>query len=170
MIGESPGRTVAAGPPAAAADGEEPFTPPRNRMAVALLSLVGFFVALYLLAHNLGLMGQIVCGVGSCETVQASRYAKVGPVPVSAIGVGGYLALLVLAIAGLQPRFARSLPIRVGLVGGALLGVAFSAYLTWLEAFVINAWCQWCVVSAIVITLILLATLPELRRPGGRGG
>ena len=37
--------------------------PPTNRMVVAVLALGGFFVALYLFAHNLGLGGPIVCGV-----------------------------------------------------------------------------------------------------------
>ena len=44
--------------------------PPLNRMLVSVLSLIGFFVALYLWAHNAGLTGPIVCGVGDCATVQ----------------------------------------------------------------------------------------------------
>ena len=140
---------------------------PTNRMIVALLSLVGLFVALYLLAHNLGLTGPIVCGVGSCETVQSSQWAHVGPMPVSGIGVLGYLTLLGLSILGLQPKFARAPWVALLLLGGSLLGVVFSGWLTYLEAVVIRAWCQWCVVSAIVITLIFLACLPELGRLRG---
>jgi len=56
-------------------------SPPLNRMVIAVLSMVGLFVALYLMAHNLGLTGPIVCGVGDCGTVQSSVYAKVGPIP-----------------------------------------------------------------------------------------
>ena len=52
-------------------------SPPLNRMVIAVLALVGLFVALYLLAHNSGLTGPIVCGVGDCGTVQSSVYAKV---------------------------------------------------------------------------------------------
>ncbi len=136
-------------------------------MVVAVLALLGFFVALYLLAHNLGWTGPIVCGVGSCATVQSSQYAHVGPMPVSGIGVLGYTALLALAIAGLQPRWLRARWISLLLLAGSLGGVVFSGYLTYLEAAVINAWCQWCVVSAVVITLIFLACLPELGRLGG---
>ncbi len=138
--------------------------PPRNRMAIAVLALVGFFVALYLLAHNLGLTGPIVCGVGDCATVQSSPYAKVGPVPVSAIGVAGYAALFVLAMAGLQPAHRTSRLIGGLLLAGAVAGTAFSAYLTYLEAAVIRAWCQYCVVSAVLITLIFVASLAELPR------
>lgn len=142
-------------------------SPPVNRMAVALLSLVGLLVSLYMLSHSLGLGGPLVCGVGDCGTVQASKYAWVGPVPVSGIGALGYAALLVVALLGLQTRFTSSSRVAVLLLVGTAVGVAFSAYLTYLEAAVIHAWCQWCVVSAVIITLCFLASLPELRRTRG---
>lgn len=145
-------------------DIEEELAPPTNRMVVAVLSLVGFFVALYLLAHNSGLMGPIVCGVGDCATVQSSEYATIGPIPVSGIGVAGYVALLVLSFLGLQPARRGSRAIGGLLFAGAAFGASFSAYLTYLEAAVINAWCQYCVISAILMALIFFATLPELAR------
>ena len=86
------------------------------------------------------------------------------PVPVSAIGVGGYVALLALSILGLQPAHRSSRLVGGLMLGGAGAGVAFSAYLTYLEAVVIGAWCQYCVASAIIIALIFLATLPEVAR------
>jgi uncharacterized membrane protein len=138
--------------------------PPLNRMVVSVLSLIGFFVALYLWAHNAGLTGPIVCGVGDCATVQSSEYARIAGVPVSAIGVAGYVALFVLAMMGLQPARSASPAIAGLLLAGSTFGVAFSAYLTYLEAAVIQAWCQYCVASAIIITLIFFATLPEVGR------
>lgn len=144
-----------------------PVPPPTNRMVVAVLALVGFFVALYLWAHNVGLTGPIQCGIGDCETVQSSQYAKMGPIPVSGIGVLGYLAVMGLSMLGLQPVLRTSARIGGLLLAGSAAGVAFSVYLTYLEAFVIHAWCQYCVASAIVITLIFLASLPELTRIRG---
>ena len=142
---------------------------PMNRMVIAVLSLIGLFVALYLWAHNAGLTGPIVCGVGDCATVQSSEYATIGPVPVPAIGVVGYLALMSLSFAGIQPSY-RASPVIGGLMlAGAAVGVLFSGYLTYLEAAVIKAWCQYCVGSAIIITFIFVATLPEVARlRGGR--
>lgn len=141
--------------------------PPMSRMAVSVLSLIGFFDALYLWAHNVGLTGPIVCGVGDCEVVQSSIYARIGALPVSAIGVAGYLALLVLALVGVQPAHRESRLIGGLLLAGAAVGVAFSAYLTYLEAEVIHAWCQYCVGSAIIMTLIFVATLAEIPRLKG---
>ena len=137
--------------------------PPRNRMAVALLALVGLLVSLYMLAYGLGLTGDVMCGLGDCERVQNSPYAWVGPIPVSALGVVGYLALMVVSLLGLQPPFQDSRAVAVALLGGGVVGVGLSAYLTYLEAFVIHAWCQWCVISAIIMVLAFLAALPELR-------
>ena len=141
--------------------------PPMNRMVVAVLAMGGFFVALYLFSHNLGLGGPIVCGVGDCATVQSSRYATLGPVPVSAIGVLGYVVLLALSFMGLQPKHRESRMIGGLLLVGSLGGGLFSAYLTYLEAFVIQAWCQYCVASAIIIALIFVASIPEVARLRG---
>ena len=138
--------------------------PPTNRMVIAILSLIGLFVALYLWAHNEGLTGPIVCGVSDCATVQSSEYAMIGPVPVPAIGVVGYLALMSLSFTGIQPNYRTSRVIGGLMLVGATGGVLFSGYLTYLEAAVIGAWCQYCIGSAIIITLILVATLPEVAR------
>ncbi len=147
-----------------APSGHSAVAPPTSRMVVALLATIGFFVAVYLWAHNAGLTGPIVCGIGDCSTVQSSVYAKLGPVPVSAIGVFGYLILIGLSFLGLQPAHRESGSIGVLLLLGSAAGVAFSAWLTYLEAFVIHAWCQYCVISAILITLIFFASLPEAAR------
>ncbi len=133
-------------------------------MAIALLSMAGLFVALYLLAHSLGFTGPLICGIGECDTVQSSKWARVGPVPVSALGVGGYLMLLGVSLWGLQPSAVQSRTVSWLLLGLSAVALAYSAWLTWLEAFVIRAWCQWCVISAILVTLIFLAALPELKR------
>ena len=143
-----------------------PFAPPPNRMAVALLSLLGLLVSLYMLAYAMGLTGSVICGIGDCEAVQSSPYARIGPVPVAVLGVFGYLLLMLVSFLGLQPSSAGSRFVPVALLTGGVLGVAFSVYLTYLEAFVIHAWCQWCVTSAIIMVVAFLVVLPELRRMG----
>ena len=143
--------------------------PPRNRMVVAVLSLVGLFVALYLLAHSIGLI-PLVCGVGSCEAVQATKWAHVptpvGQIPVPLIGVAGYVALLGVAIYGLQPDHQDERGPGLILLALATVGVAYSGFLTYLEANVIHAWCMWCVTSASIMALIFLSSLPEPFRSG----
>ncbi len=131
----------------------------KHRMVAATLSLIGLFVALYLSMWKIGLMGPMVCGTGSCEIVQTSEYSYLFGLPVAFYGVGGYLALLGVSIVGLQPRFAseRGLTLVLVLLGG--VGTAFAAYLTYLEAFVLQAWCRWCIASALIIAGVLAAAL-----------
>lgn len=138
--------------------------PPANRMAIAVLALLGVLNAGYLLLHRVGAIGTLTCGVGDCGTVQASRFAVFIGVPVPVWGVVGYALILAVALAALQPRFARNRAVAALLFGLAAFAFFFSAYLTLLEAFVIRAWCQWCVVSAILATLLFITALPEARR------
>ena len=134
-----------------------------KRMIVATLSLAGIFVALYLLLYKLGIVGNLACSIGSCETVNLSKWATFLGAPVAAWGVGFYVVMFVLAIASLQDRYAESVGMSkvLALVAGS--GFAFSAWLTYLELFVIHAVCQWCVVSAIIVTLIFVFALLDLR-------
>jgi len=139
-------------------------SPPLSRMAIALLALAGLLISSYLTMYKVGLLGAIQCSIGSCEKVQTSRWSYFLGLPVSAWGLGAYVTILTLAMLGVQPRFARERWVALALFGLSAVGVAFSAYLTYLEAFVIHAWCQWCVISAILITLIFLLSLPGLRQ------
>jgi uncharacterized membrane protein len=123
-------------------------------MLIAALALIGFFVALYLLLWKIGVLGSIACGSGGCEVVQLSEYAEVFGVPVALFGVVGYLAMLAVSVLGLQPRWVNSKRPSVVLLALSGVGVAYSAYLTYLEAAVIHAWCRWCVVSAVIVTAI----------------
>ena len=134
------------------------------RMGVALTSLVGLFVSAYLYLYKIGRIGTLACGSGACETVQTSQWSRFAGVEVALIGVVGYAALFAVALAALQPALAeRSWPARL-LAAMAGLGVLFTAYLTYLELFVIHAICRWCVGSAVIITSVLVFALLELRR------
>ena len=134
------------------------------RMTAALLSLAGFFISAYLYLYKIGRIGALACGAGECDTVQQSPWSRFAGLEVSLIGLAGYAVLLLVSLASLQPALtARRWPANL-LVVLAGLGVVFSIYLTYLELFVINAICRWCVGSAVIIVGIFLATLLEQRR------
>lgn len=124
-----------------------------KRQFVALLALLGLLIAIYLTLYKAGAIAEIACTVGSCETVQMSRWATFLGLPVAAWGIVFYVALLALALSGLQGSLADSRAVSVALVAVTGWGVLFSAWLTYLELFVIRAICQWCVVSAILVTI-----------------
>lgn len=143
---------------------EHPTAPPLARMTIAVLALIGLLVASYLSLYKLGIIGGLTCTVGSCEQVQASPWAVLLGIPVSLWGAGAYVTILAVSILGLQPRFVDARWVALALFGVSAVGVAFSGYLTYVEAFVIEMWCQWCVTSAVIITLIFLLSIPGLRR------
>lgn len=136
----------------------------RHRQTVAVLSLGGLFVSLYLWLWKIGKLGTLQCGSGGCERVQTSVYADFLGVPVAFYGVVGYALLLGVSLLGLQPRFLERRAPTLALLLLASVGVMFTAYLTWLEAAVINAWCRWCIVSAVLITTIWATSAVGLRR------
>jgi len=123
-----------------------------RRVLLRTLAVVGLLISAYLTwVHYAGVAPVCVGGSGGCETVQSSSYATILGVPVAVVGLVGYSGLLLSA----------SLLDEVGIYLGflvALVGALFSAYLTYLELFVIHAICEWCVASAAVIVAALICT------------
>jgi len=134
-----------------------------KRTIVAALALAGIFVALYLLLYKIGVIGNLSCSIGSCETVNTSKWAVFIGAPVAAWGVVFYVVLFALAVASLQDRYAASVDMSKLLVLVSGIGFAFSAWLTFLELFVIHAICQWCVISAVIVTASFVVTLMDFR-------
>ena len=134
-----------------------------KRMVVAALALAGIFLALYLLLYKLGMIGALTCSVGSCETVNTSKWAKFLGLPVAGWGVAWYVATFTLAIVSIQESFAESKTISLAMLVLTSSGLLFSIYLTWLELFVIHAICQWCVVSAILVLVMFVLSVLDYR-------
>lgn len=141
-----------------------------RRMAIALVALAGFFVALYLALYKAGVIGTLACGAGGCETVQLSRWATFLGLPVAVWGVAYYAAVLGLALAWMEDRWAASRALARTMLVVTGWGVLFSTWLTYLELFVINAICRWCVVSAVLATLLFALVLWDWRTTQPSGG
>ena len=119
------------------------------RRAGAGVSLVGIAIATYItIADSGGGAPACLAGGHGCQTVADSSYAHLAGISVSAIGLVGYVSLLGASV-------ARGDAARLAGLGFALVGFGFSAYLTYLELFTINAICQWCVASAVTMTVLL---------------
>lgn len=125
-----------------------------RRMLAAVLALAGVFLALYLTLYKMGVIGTLACGTGGCETVQLSRWATFLGLPVAAWGVGYYIVVLALSLALLQEQWAESRALSLALLLLTGWGVLFTAWLTYLELFVIHAICRWCVGSATLAVLL----------------
>jgi uncharacterized membrane protein len=130
------------------------------RRVTAALALVGIGIAGYLTwVHYAGLDPVCVGGGGGCERVQSSRWAELAGIPVAVLGLGGYVLILA----------SLALPEELGAQAAAflsLVGFGFSAWLTYVEIEKIEAICQWCVASAVVMTALALVSVARVLRAG----
>lgn len=126
------------------------------RRAIAFVAAVGIGVATYITIVESG-GGSPVCvaGGGGCQTVAESEYSHIAGINVAIFGIIGYVGIFLTAF------FANDLA-RFGGFAMALGGFGFSVYLTYLEIWVIDAICQWCVGSAVLMTILFLLTATRL--------
>jgi uncharacterized membrane protein len=120
------------------------------RITLIALTVIGLGVATYLTyIHYAGI--KPLCGRngGGCEIVQTSEYSKLAGVPVALIGLIGYITILGSL---LVPETETS---RFATVAFTVVGFGFSAYLTYRELFSIHHICEWCVSSAVIVTVLM---------------
>lgn len=139
-----------------------------KRIGVILILFLAFFGladSIYL-AQQAESGAPLICNIQSlsgCNTVAASEYSKLFGIPIAEYGVLFYGIVFVLAVLEL---FVMDRRVRRALQAFALLGVVLSLYFTLLQAFVIKAFCIYCLASAVIAVLILLsAGLIEPVRP-----
>ena len=135
------------------------YTAPRTVLLV--LAVLGVLISAYLTWTHFAGLTPVCTGSGEgCQTVQSSRYASVLGIPVALLGLIAYGGLI------FSTALWRETGIYLGLLI-SLVGTLFSAYLTYLEIFVIGALCQWCLASAAIMLAALvcatLAAMPLLR-------
>jgi protein-disulfide isomerase/rhodanese-related sulfurtransferase len=136
-----------------------------RKLTSLALSLVGLFDSLYLWWTYTSPTRPMVCLGDGCDAVRMSPFAYPRGIPLPIFGVAMYasLALLIFAEPLFRGRQGRMVRLCITWISG--LGFVTSLYLSGLEAFVIRAWCFWCVISAIVVTLIFALAVWELLRP-----
>lgn len=132
-----------------------------NRLMLALIVL-GIGIAGYLTYIKLFHLEPFCGGIGSCESVQSSRYAEMLGVPVAIWGLLSYLALLVLYLVRRSDWQGLGYLARQAFFLVTLIGILYSAYLTYLELFVIHAICIWCVGSALVMTGLFVLAVKDV--------
>jgi vitamin-K-epoxide reductase (warfarin-sensitive) len=119
---------------------------------LVILALSGIVVSALALREHYREEGDAPCSINErwdCGIVNKSPYAMIGPIPVAAIGIAGYLLLGIFAF-----RRAYSL-----VLAFALPGLAFALYLAHIEAHILGVWCVYCVASLGLISTISLLSL-----------
>jgi uncharacterized membrane protein len=137
---------------------------PNLRRAIAFIAALGIGVATYItIADSGGGAPTCLAGGGGCETVANSSYSHIAGVNVAVFGIVGYIGLFLTAF------FVNDLARFAGFAI-SLGGFGFSVYLTYLELFQIEAICQWCVASAVLMTILFLLNATRLIGYAGTDG
>ncbi|HEU4906378.1 MAG TPA: vitamin K epoxide reductase family protein [Solirubrobacterales bacterium] len=118
------------------------------RKIAVFAATFGIGVATYIAIAEAG-GGSPVCVAGGsgCQTVAESSWSHLLGVNIAVFGIVGYVLLLAAAL-------LRGDGARMAGFGIALGGFGYSLFLTYLEIFKIEAICQWCVASAVLMTLL----------------
>lgn len=117
------------------------------------LAMIGLLDSAYLTWIKLSNTEAYCAGIGQCDVVNQSEYAEFFGIPIALLGLGAYITILILHWMEDKENIVgeNSLSIIMGLT---FIGVIYSAYLTYIELFVLYAVCPFCVISAIVILLM----------------
>ncbi len=138
----------------------------KHNIYALVAAIIGALDSLYLtwikLSHNESLCAP---GLGDCFTVNTSRYAEIYGIPVAIFGLGTYLAIIAILIYEPRIDFLKENG-TLALFGISLIGVLYSAYLSYLEEFVLHAWCPYCILSALAITLVFIVSIVRLKKEG----
>jgi vitamin-K-epoxide reductase (warfarin-sensitive) len=121
----------------------------RILFSIALLAVAGIVVSSVSLFHHYGTSATTYCDIGenfNCDVVNRSSYSSILGIPVALIGLLGYSALLFLATV-----YRRKSETPAVLAAASFTGSAFALYLTYIEGFVLGAWCIFCLSSLVMI-------------------
>ncbi len=127
------------------------------------LSVLGSLVSIYMTIYKLTENNSMCLGSGDCSTVNASPYSQVYGIPVAFVGVLGYLSILALLLLENRYRFLQENG-TLAIFGLALVGFIFTLYLVYLELYVIEAICPFCVTSQITMTILFALSVVRLVR------
>jgi uncharacterized membrane protein len=137
------------------------------RVTMILLCLAGLGVSAYLMWGYSVPGATLSCGGSSgCEAVKNSEYSSILGIPMPLVGILSYVGLLGLLFAQSHAFVVEkgwSAYLALAIFGVSLTGVLYSAYLTYLEIFVIFAICRWCVASAVIMVSIFLLSVFNLQ-------
>ncbi len=129
---------------------------------LAILALAGMGISSYLTFTHFADQPVACGGLGDCNTVQTSDYAEVLGIPVATLGIvfsAALLAVVLWRLTGLDLAVEWA---PLAIFGMTLGGVGYAAYLTYIELFVLEAICIWCVSLASVISASLLISVAEI--------
>lgn len=134
----------------------------RFRNLALVVTVIGLLDSVYLTWIKLANKEAYCAGIGQCDVVNSSEYAELYGVPIALLGVVGYVGILILFLIENRSQYWQENSATF-VFGITLIGVLYSAYLTYIEIAVLDAICPFCVVSAIAMVLLFGVSINNLR-------
>lgn len=133
--------------------------------ASVTLAILGTLIATYMTIYKWTDNNTMCLGSGDCATVNDSAYSEIFGIPVALVGVGGYLAILAVLLLETygKNKFLKDNGL-MAVFGLGVGGFGFTLYLVYVEAFILKAWCPFCVASQITMTILFIITIVRLVR------
>lgn len=132
------------------------------RISIAL-AVLGMLVSIYMTIYKLTENQKMCLGNGGCSKVNSSIYSEVYGIPVAAVGIGGYAAILALLLIESRSKFLKQNGAMI-VFGLALIGFLFTLYLIYVELALIHALCPFCITSQITMTILFILSVIRLVR------
>jgi uncharacterized membrane protein len=121
---------------------------------LVISGLIGLIDSVYLTYIKLTNATASCAGIGDCDAVNSSQYAEIAGIPIALLGAGAYLMMLVLLYLERRSlRWRDQVPLLLFVL--TLIGVLYSAYLTYVEIAILHAICPYCVLSAVILVIML---------------
>ena len=133
------------------------------RSIAFVTTVVGFLDSIYLSYIKLTHTEAFCAGIGECDIVNTSPYSEIAGIPMALLGAGAYVALVILLIVERRRGFWKNNSLLI-FFGITLIGLLYSAYLTYIEVAVINAICPFCVLSALAMLVLFVVSILRLRQ------
>ena len=134
----------------------------RLRNLALVVTIIGLLDSVYLTWIKLANKEAYCAGIGQCDVVNSSEYAELYGVPIALLGAGAYLGLLILFMIENRSQYWEDNSAAF-VFGITLIGVLYSAYLTYIEIAVLEAICPFCVISAIAMVILFGISIYNLR-------
>jgi uncharacterized membrane protein len=133
------------------------------RSIAFVTTMVGLLDSIYLSYIKLTHTEAFCAGIGECDVVNASPYSEIAGIPLALLGACAYVALVILLIVEGRRGFWKNNSLLI-FFGITLIGLLYSAYLTYIEVAVLNAICPFCVISAVAMLVLFVVSILRLRQ------
>lgn len=133
-------------------------------LTIIIIGIVGVVVSAYALSLHNKETADTFCNINetfNCDVVNKGQYSEIAGIPVAIFGMIGYAVLIIGAVLAMK---RKNLWEYVMMAAG--LGLAFALYLTYLEAFVIEAYCLVCLASQLLILVAFIISVIQFRHEG----